>query len=214
MYISVIISGFFLLIYKLGNKSVLNFFVILFFSICCFVFLSTELNRDTIIAIMIIVVIFVFHEKIFDLFNDTQKNQAIFFLILIFVFCPFIFLKTKEFNQIVKDSNNQPEFIFRKNIIGRIFDPKFFSPAQLEKNYDFIDFQGSKLALNELGGIMFNDKLPYYGFNSQFWVWYIQNNDTYTVFFVLKDYDLTVIITKKLSNEKFQIIKFLSKRLK
>jgi hypothetical protein len=49
---------------------------------------------------------------------------------------------------------------------------------------------------------------------ANFGFWYMQNNDTYTVFFVLKDYDLTVIITKKLSNEKFQIIKFLSKRLK
>lgn len=58
---------------------------------------------------------------------------------------------------------------------------------------------------------MFNDKLPYYGFNSQFWVWYMQNNDTYTVFFVLKYYDLTVIITKNFQMRNFKSLNFYQK---
>lgn len=78
-----------------------------------------------------------------------------------------------------------------------------------------MEFKNSKVALDKLNDIILSDgKLPYFGFEDKFWVWFMQNNEKYRVFFILKNDKLTTIVASVLENDKFQIIKYLSKDVK
>jgi len=159
-----------------------------------------------------IIIIFLKHKRIYD---ELRRIGIYIDIALLILFLMIFFLSISipgSFERIRLNNKNEPEFLYYKNVFGRLLEPKFFSPAKLEKSYDFMEFKNSKVALDELNGIIINDgKLPYFGFNGKFWVWFTQNNEKYRVFFVLKDNKLTTIVTRVLENDKFQIIKYLSK---
>nr|WP_315062894.1 hypothetical protein [uncultured Campylobacter sp.] len=215
LYASVLASGFLLLIYVFANKGALSFFIVFLCFIFFFIYNSAE-NMKQITVYAFIIMIFLKHELIYDNLQDCfidYKTYINIALIISFfmIFFPSIFL----FGGFEKKSINnkyEPEFLYRKDIVGRLLEPKFFSPAKLEKSYDFVEFKNSKVALDELNDIIMNDgKLPYFGFDGKFWVWFMQNNEKYRVFFILKNDKLTTIVASVLENDKFQIIKYLSK---
>ena len=214
LYTSILITGFFLLIYILANKNMLSYFIVLLCFVVFFIFNGIG-DMEKFLAFIFIVVIFLKHEQIYDWFQDFEELKNfinITLVILLFIiFWSFTFL-LGGFEKISTNNQNEPEFLYHKDIFSRLLEPKFFSPAKLEKSYDFVEFKNSKVALDELNNIIMNNgKLPYFGFEGKFWVWFMQNNEKYRVFFVLKDDKLTTIVTMVLENNKFQIIKYLSK---
>jgi hypothetical protein len=210
IYTSASITSFFLLIYTLANKGLLNYCII-FISFILFLFLSEVDTLEKFFYFVVIIIIFLKHKKIY---NELRLfGIYIDFALLILFFIIFLSISVpRSFEQIRLNNKNEPEFLYHKNAFGRLIEPKFFSPAELEKSYDFVEFKNSKIALYELKDIITNDeKLPYFGFDGKFWVWFMQNSEKYRVFFVLKDNKLTTIVTMILENNKFQIIKYLSK---
>ena len=210
IYTSASITSFFLLIYTLANKGLLNYCII-FISFILFLFLSEFDTLEKFFYFVVIIIIFLKHKQIY---NELRLfGIYIDFALLILFFIIFLSISVpRSFEQIRLNNKNEPEFLYHKNAFGRLIEPKFFSPAELEKSYDFVEFKNSKIALYELKDIITNDeKLPYFGFDGKFWVWFMQNSEKYRVFFVLKDNKLTTIVTMILENNKFQIIKYLSK---
>lgn len=211
IYASASITSFFLLIYTLANKSWLNYFIVLM-SFILFLFLSEVNTSEKFSYFILIISIFLKHKRIYD---ELKQFGIYIDIALLVLFLMIFFLSISvpgSFEQIRLNNKNEPEFLYYKNAFGRLLEPKFFSPAKLEKSYDFVEFKNSKVALDELNDIIMNDgKLPYFGFDGKFWVWFMQNNEKYRVFFVLKDDKLTTIVTMVLENNKFQIIKYLSK---
>ena len=208
VYTSASITSFFLLIYTLANKGLLSYCII-FISFILFLFLSEVETLEKFFYFVVIIIIFLKHKRIYNelrLFGIYIDIAILFFIIFLSISVP------RSFEQIILNNKNEPEFLYHKNAFGRLIEPKFFSPAELEKSYDFVEFKNSKIALDELKDIITNDeKLPYFGFDGKFWVWFMQNSEKYRVFFILKDNNLTTIVTMILENNKFQIIKYLSK---
>lgn len=112
-------------------------------------------------------------------FKWVEGFAAILFIVLIS-----LVVSGNGFSQIIYDPSGKPFFKKESNFINMIFEPKLFTPNQLERNYDFIEFINSNTKQTELEklGILTENKLPYFGYKEKY-VWYLDNNK-YTTFFI------------------------------
>lgn len=129
IYTSASITSFFLLIYTLANKGLLNYCII-FISFILFLFLSEVETLEKFFYFVVIIIIFLKHKRIYNelrLFGIYIDIAILFFIIFLSISVP------RSFEQIRLNNKNEPEFLYHKNAFGRLIEPKFFSPAELEK---------------------------------------------------------------------------------